>query len=190
MFESDKWCKYYHNSVRWALTRSDLLSVRHLANEGIDWRLESDDRKMTRLSSAWHATQTVPLAHTVRIHCVLQSTSPSPVPLSFFSSFSSSCSRVKISLGFLYWRRERRQRFTCTFSSSLSRKSLNVLALLKGQDKENTRAKWIYSWNEAEIATNIMLFFLLFVFFLSKQKYGLKQSKIMYIDIYGTWNFK
>lgn len=93
--------------------------------------------------SAWDATHTVPLAPTIRIHCVLQSTSPSPVPLSFFSSVSSSCSRVKISLGFLYWRRERRQRFACTFSSSPSCKSLHVLALLKGQDKENTEQNLI-----------------------------------------------
>lgn len=149
--------------MRWAPIRSVLPSARRLANEGIDRRLESGDRKMTRLSSVWDATQTVPLAPTVRIHCVLQSASPSPVPLSFFSSFSSSCSRVKISLGFLYWRRERRQRFTCTFSSSPSRKSLNVLALLKGQDKENREQ------NGFNLGTRLREYIILYC------SYGLKQ---------------
>lgn len=133
-------------------------------------------RGSARPGSAWDAAQTLPLAPTVRIHCVLQSTSPSPVPLSFFSSFSSSCSRVKISLGFLYWRRERRQRFTCTFSSSPCRKSLNVLALLKGQDKQN-RTELIYSWKEANILLNMKLF----CFLSKKREYWLKQKVCMHV---------
>lgn len=66
---------------------------------------------MTWWGSALNATQNVSLAPTVRIHWVLQSTSPSPVPFSFFSSFSRSSSRVKICLGFLYWTREKKKNY-------------------------------------------------------------------------------
>lgn len=81
--------------------------------------------------SALNATQNDSLAPTVRIHWVLQSTSPSPVPFSFFSSFISSCSRVKISLGFLYWtgRRKKKRPFLKNSPQISSCKSFRVIML-------------------------------------------------------------
>lgn len=96
--------------------------------------------------SALHATQNVSLAPTVRIHWVLQSTSPSPVPFSFFSSFSSSCSRVKISLGFLYWTREKKKNYFDILPISLLQiPKLNHVERVRRIESKYPKRK-IYCW--------------------------------------------